>query len=154
MAYAHLTRAQRLTKKTAPRLAGVLLCLIFAACSAGSPPPTEMNQPENPLPSCPNSPNCVRQTHLFDFPADTLFARAQATLETLGPSSLSATPETRRLDAVFTVFLFKDDMALAVEPHEEGAALHIRSASRVGYSDFGVNQRRVKRFFIELERSP
>ena len=140
--------------KTAPRLAGVLLCLIFAACSTGSPPPTEMNQPlpENPLPSCPNSPNCVRQTRLFDFPADTLFTRAQAALETLDPSSLSTTPETRRLDAVFTVFLFKDDLALAVERHEEGAALHIRSASRVGYSDFGVNRRRVKRFFAELER--
>ena len=136
--------------KTAPRLAGVLLCLIFAACA--TPPPTEMNQPENPLPSCPSSPNCVRQTRLFDLPADTLFARAQATLETLGPSSLSATPETRRLDAVFTVFLFKDDLALAVEPHEDTAALHIRSASRVGYSDFGVNRRRVKRFFAELER--
>ena len=138
--------------KTAPRLAGVLLCLMVAACATGSPPPTEMNQPENPLPSCPSSPNCVRQTRLFDLPADTLFARAQAALETLDPSSLSATPETRRLDAVFTVFLFKDDLALVVERHEDAAALHIRSASRVGYSDFGVNQRRVKRFFAELER--
>ncbi len=62
------------------------------------------------------------------------------------------TPETRRIDAVFTVFLFKDDVALAIEPHEEGAALHIRSASRVGYRDFGVNRRRVKRFFAELEK--
>ncbi len=138
--------------KTTPRLAGVLLCLIFAACATGSPPPTEMNQPENPLPTCPSSPNCVRQTRLFGLPPDTLFARAQTALDALRASTVSVTPETRRIDAVFTVFLFKDDLALAVEPHEEGAALHIRSASRVGYSDFGVNRRRVKRFFAELEK--
>ena len=139
--------------KTPPRLAGVLLCLIFAACSTESPP-AEMNQrlPENSLPPCPKSPNCVRQTRRFDLPADTLFAQAQAALETLDPASLSATPETRRLDAVFTVVVFKDDVALTVKPHENGTALHIRSASRVGYRDFGVNQRRVNRFFAELEK--
>ena len=61
-------------------------------------------------------------------------------------------PESRRLDAVFTVFLFKDDVALRIEPHDDGAALHIRSASRTGYSDLGVNKRRVKKFFAELEK--
>ena len=113
-----------------------------------------MNQrlPENPLPPCPTSPNCVRQTRLFDRPADALFVQAQAALEALGASTVSAMPETRRLDAVFTVFLFKDDVALFVESHEEGAALHLRSASRVGYSDLGVNKRRVKRFFETLEK--
>ena len=140
--------------KIAPRLAGVLLCLLIAACSTGSPPSTEMPSflPENPLPACPDSPNCVRETRLFDLPADTLFARAQAALEALDPSSLSATPETRRLDAVLAVFLFKDDVAAVVEPHEDAAVLHIRSASRVGYSDFGVNKRRVEKFFAALEK--
>ena len=141
---------------TPPRLAGVLLCLLLAACATESSSPIKMNPPlpENPLPSCPGSPNCIRQTRLFDLPADTLFARAQAALDALSASTLSVTPETRRIDAVFTVFLFKDDLALTVEPHEEGTALHIRSASRKGYSDFGVNRRRVKRFFAELEPNP
>ncbi len=139
-----------------PGLASVLLCLLLAACATESSSPTKMNPPlpENPLPSCPGSPNCIRQTRLFDLPADTLFARAQAALHALSASTLSVTPETHRIDAIFTVFLFKDDLALAVEPHEEGAALHIRSASRVGYTDLGVNRRRVKRFFAELERGP
>ena len=142
--------------KTAPGLAGVLLCLLLAACATESSSPTKMNPPlpENPLPSCPGSPNCIRQTRLFGLPPDTLFARAQTALDALRASTLSVTPETRRIDAVFTVFLFKDDVALIVEPHEDAAALHIRSASRVGYSDFGVNRRRVKRFFAELERGP
>ena len=40
----------------------------------------------------------------------------------------------------------------AGEIHINGKPLHIRSASRVGYSDFGVNKRRVKKFFAELEK--
>ena len=108
--------------------------------------------PDNPLPPCPASPNCVRQTRRFDLPAEALFDRAQEALEALGPSDLKASPETHRLDAVFTVFIFKDDVALHLEPHETGSVLHIRSASRTGYSDLGVNRRRVKRFFRALEK--
>ena len=112
------------------------------------PPPL----PDNPLPPCPASPNCVRQTRRFDLPAETLFDRAREALEALGPSALKASPETRRLDAVFTVFVFKDDVALRLEPDAAGAILHIRSASRLGYRDFGVNQRRVVQFFQALEK--
>ena len=108
--------------------------------------------PDNPLPPCPTSPNCLRQTYQFDLPADTLFDRAQQALETLGPSTLKTDAESRRLDAVFTVFVFKDDVALYIEPHDDGAIVHIRSASRTGYSDLGVNRRRVKRFLKILEK--
>ena len=108
--------------------------------------------PDNPLPPCPASPNCVRLSRHFDLPAETLFDRAQKALEALGPSELKAAPKKRRLDAVFTVFVFKDDVALCLEPHETGSVLHIRSASRTGYSDLGVNQRRVEGFFRTLEK--
>ena len=107
--------------------------------------------PENPLPPCPGSPNCVRQTRAFALPADTLFDQAQQALKAIGPSTVNADPETRHLDAVFTVVFFKDDVALRIEPHQDGAVLHIRSASRVGYSALGVNRRRVARFFRRLE---
>ena len=106
--------------------------------------------PDNPLPPCPASPNCVRQTRRFDLPAEALFDRAQEALDALNPSALKTTPETHRLDAVFTVFVFKDDVALCIESHEAGAVLHIRSASRTGYSDLGVNRRRVEQFFRAL----
>lgn len=138
--------------KTALFGAGVVLCVLVMACSPGSPPSTGIDQavPENPLPPCPGSPNCVRETHLFDAPPEALFARAKAALERLDPTSVSAHPETRRIEAVFTVFFFKDDVALVVTPHSTGAALHIRSASRVGKHDLGVNQRRVNRFLKAL----
>lgn len=109
--------------------------------------------PENPLVPCPDTPNCVRETRLFDFPADTLFARARTTLDAIGAATVQAHPEGRRLEAVFKVFFFKDDVTLAVEPHDGGSALHIRSASRVGQSDLGVNRRRVNRFFETLDEA-
>ena len=137
------------------RCVGALLCLSLASCSPETPPAAVMasSLPENPLPPCPASPNCVRQTRAFALPADTLFDRARQALEAIGPSTLEASPDTRHIEAVFTVVFFKDDVALRIEPYQDGTVLHIRSASRVGYSDLGVNRRRVARFFRRLEKS-
>ncbi len=122
----------------------------LAACSPDAPPPVPVapHLPASPLPPCPASPNCVHETRLFDAPPDTLFQQARAALQSLGALQVEA--DARRLDAVFKVFFFKDDVALAVAPHDGSAVLHIRSASRVGHQDFGVNRRRVARFFEAL----
>lgn len=108
--------------------------------------------PDNPLPPCPESPNCERVSQYYEVPDDTLFAAAQASLDELGPSELTVDPGPLRAHAVYRVALvFDDDVHLAVEPHADGSVLHIRSASRVGYSDLGVNQRRVERFLEALD---
>ena len=105
----------------------------------------------NPLPLCPDKPNCVRESHVFvDAQPDELFEHARDALISLDPAEIDTTG-ARRLEAVFTVFLFKDDVQLAVTEHDEGSALHIRSASRVGGHDLGVNRRRVNRFLKALE---
>lgn len=101
--------------------------------------------PPNPLPECPNSPNCVRVTWVFDLAPDALFKRAAAAIRNAGASSMDVDQTERRIDAVFDVFVFKDDVAAEVEAFGDGAAMHLRSASRVGYSDLGVNGRRVRR---------
>ncbi len=49
------------------------------------------------------------------------------------------------------VFRFVDDLAFLLVPDEQ--LIQVRSASRTGYSDFGVNRRRVERIrheFMEL----
>jgi uncharacterized protein (DUF1499 family) len=107
---------------------------------------------ESPLPPCPDTPNCEHVTRRFGTPPDALFSAAQSAIDAMGPSSLNVDASRRRLEAVFTVVLiFKDDVDLAVEPHDDGSVLHIRSASRVGVEDFGVNRRRVERFFDALD---
>lgn len=125
--------------------------LLLASAPDLTPPPSMASDlPDNPLPPCPDSPNCVRTTRLYEVPQDTLLDRAQNALHDMGASTVEADATDRRVHAVFRVFIFKDDVHLAVAPHETGSALHIRSASRVGYSDLGVNARRVDRLLETL----
>lgn len=120
-----------------------LLCLLLLVAASS----------DSPLPPCPSSPNCVRTARTLDAPPDTAFAAAQRALDALGPVVLESTPESHRAHAVYRVALvFKDDVDLVVEPSDGGSTVHVRSASRVGYSDLGVNKRRVQRFFRTLAR--
>jgi uncharacterized protein (DUF1499 family) len=54
------------------------------------------------------------------------------------------TVEERYAHAVYRTPLlrFRDDLELRLD--EAGAVIHVRSASRVGYSDMGANRRRVE----------
>jgi uncharacterized protein (DUF1499 family) len=45
-------------------------------------------------------------------------------------------------EAVSRLFRFIDDVAFYAD--EESGLIHMRSASRVGYSDFGVNRKRLE----------
>lgn len=129
------------------------LCAVFFLTLFLAPTvSTAQSLPDSPLAACPDSPNCERVSRGYDVAPDTLFDAAQKALDDLGPSSVEVQPDTQRVHAVYRVALiFKDDVHLAVGPHESGSVLHIRSASRVGYSDLGVNADRVERFFEALE---
>lgn len=109
--------------------------------------------PENPLPACPGTPNCLRESRFFSVAPDTLFALAQETLQKIGASEITPLLEERTLAAVCPIFIYKDDVHIAIAPHGDGTILHIRSASREGTWDLGVNGRRVRRFFRTLNNS-
>lgn len=104
----------------------------------------------NPLPPCPGTANCERQSHVFDADAATLFGAVQEVLAVMNPVHVTVDAERRQVDAVFRVIFFKDDLALRVEPRGTASTLHIRSASRTGRYDFGVNRRRIERFMDTL----
>jgi len=63
-------------------------------------------------------------------------------------------PAQGRLEATETsaLFRFKDDIVLRVRPTENGTGsiIDMRSVSRVGQSDLGVNAKRVKAFLADL----
>ncbi len=63
--------------------------------------------------------------------------------------------EKMHLEAVATTKLlhFKDDIAIDVRPSSDGSVVHMRSRSRVGKSDLGANERRIKNFFDNLSTS-
>ena len=63
-------------------------------------------------------------------------------------------PEEGRFEATETsaFFQFKDDVVLRVRPSETGerSIVDMRSVSRVGISDLGMNAKRVRAFLADL----
>lgn len=64
-------------------------------------------------------------------------------------------PDEGRLEAVDTVslFRFKDDIVVRVQPGPGGltSQIDVRSVSRVGRSDLGVNARRIRSFLGDMQ---
>lgn len=73
------------------------------------------------------------------------FAEVRAALRKMGIEIVAEHPEQGVIEATATTFWFgfKDDIAVRVRPHPEGALVDVRSVSRVGVSDVGVNAERI-----------
>ena len=102
------------------------------------------------------------ETPVFEVPPPRLLAAAEQACNALGWRVLSVEPEAASLEAVVTssLFRFKDDVSLKAVAHgEQGSALHVRSASRVGKGDLAANTRhildlvkQVRRALLETQR--
>jgi uncharacterized protein (DUF1499 family) len=113
------------------------------------------------LPPCPQSPNCVSsqagdETHRvepigFEGDADEAWARVRRIIEQM-PRSHVVKRSDRYLHVEFRTAIagFVDDVELLLDP--QAGVIHIRSASRAGYSDLGVNRRRVERIRTSFGR--
>jgi hypothetical protein len=86
-------------------------------------------------------------------PPATLFAQADMVARDAGWEIVAVEPQQGRIEATATsrLFGFKDDIVIRITPHEGGSQLDIRSMSRVGRSDVGVNARRIRRFLQRLK---
>ena len=102
---------------------------------------------------CPKSPNCVSslardpghrlEPLLHDAEDSDALARLRRIIEAMPRTKIvQATPEYLRAEFKSSIFGFVDDLELVVG--EVPGVIHVRSASRVGYWDFGVNRRRVE----------
>jgi len=62
-------------------------------------------------------------------------------------------PDEGRLEAIATSdwFGFRDDIVVRIRPEGAGSRVDIRSKSRVGESDLGVNARRIREFITRLK---
>lgn len=106
---------------------------------------------DSPLADCPETPNCVHEVYAYDtLPSELADATEQA-LRSLSPLSLErGTIDTHEMRAVYRAGFFKDDVDISIVYNDSGSLLYIRSASRVGHSDLGVNKRRVRRIMKAL----
>jgi uncharacterized protein (DUF1499 family) len=67
----------------------------------------------------------------------------QVTSEDPGAGRIGACATTPRMK-------FVDDVEITVEPSGAGSRIHVRSASRVGLTDFGTNARRIRAYLARL----
>jgi hypothetical protein len=84
----------------------------------------------------------------------TVIAKAERLAEARGWDVAVSLPDEGRLEATETsaLFRFRDDIVLRVKPTDtgEGSIVDMRSVSRVGVSDLGVNAKRVRSFLADL----
>ncbi|REL29071.1 DUF1499 domain-containing protein [Rhodohalobacter sp. SW132] len=114
----------------------------------------ELQPGNNPLPACPDSPNCVRISKKISSDPSSLFDILPQILGEMGAEKIDQASQTLQTDAVFRipVFGFRDDFNVRIEAHKNGdSVLHISSRSRVGRGDLGVNRRRVNTFINSLD---
>lgn len=132
-------------------LPGFLLVLLALAPSAMAQTASPELLSNSPFDSCESSLNCVHLAYVFDIPPSSL---ASATLKALQENKHldSLTEGTNRFDAVFNAWQYKDDVQIAIELDDEGSVLFIRSESREGTYDLGVNKRRVKGIINAIEK--
>jgi hypothetical protein len=87
-------------------------------------------------------------------PVASVVAKAERLAKARGWDVAISLPEEGRLEATETsaFFQFKDDVILRVRPSDTGAGsiVDMRSVSRVGQSDLGMNAKRVRSFLADL----
>lgn len=76
------------------------------------------------------------------------FARTLATAHQLNWQIVGQDPVQGRIEAVDQTMLFgfRDDIVIRILPTPGGSRIDVRSASRVGVSDLGVNAKRIRSF--------
>ena len=103
---------------------------------------------------CPSTPNCVssidkdRQHFIeslhFSGPAADAQHRLLEILFSLKRTRVVSSKENYlRAESVSAIMRFVDDLEFFIDINEN--VIHVKSASRVGYSDLGVNRRRVEK---------
>jgi uncharacterized protein (DUF1499 family) len=130
----------------------VLLGSLLSACSGTRP--TGLGVRDGMVAPCPNKPNCVSSQSAdqaravaplsYRSTGDNSIAELKKVLGSMrGASIVEETPVYLHVEFRSALFRFVDDVEFVLD---DGAKLiHVRSASRIGYSDLGVNRRRVEK---------
>lgn len=135
---------------------------LLAACIGERP--HNLGVRDNRLSACPSTPNCVSsqtsdERHLiaplaFNGDPDTAFARLKRVLSQRNDTAvIEESPGYLRVELRTTFFV--DDGEFLLD--RAGRVIHVRSASRLGYSDLGKNRSRmetIRREFYPLEVKP
>lgn len=137
-----------------------MLGLLLSACQSPASDTTLSNNDHRLLAPCPSEPHCVSSlaTDKDHYVAPLPSAGSRAASLAMLKSILDGLPRVdyntvgpARIHARFTslIFRFVDDVTFYV--HQDGK-VDVRSSSRIGYYDFGVNRRRVEDLRRRMEK--
>ncbi|PVV07409.1 MAG: hypothetical protein B6D77_13885 [gamma proteobacterium symbiont of Ctena orbiculata] len=143
------------------RLPVVLVILTILTGCSGTMPKLGVNNGR--LMQCPDTPNCVSsqaedEQHYIQ-PIQFMGTQQEAQsallkmLETWKRTKIIvAQEEYIRAEFASMIFRFVDDVEFYLSSIKaDETVIHVRSASRVGYSDFGVNRKRIERIRSKLK---
>jgi uncharacterized protein (DUF1499 family) len=132
-------------------IAAIVIVMPLFSCAGTRP--TNLGVKASRLASCPSSPNCVSSddadtSHRIPafqlaLPAADAWRTVRSTIENQPRNRIIAeTDDYLRAECSSTFFGFVDDLELHLRPSQNLIA--VRSAARLGHSDFGVNRKRVE----------
>lgn len=101
-----------------------------------------------PFAPCPDLSNCTCHAVQFNKEASELFEITLSAMGLISPYKMDADSHSLQIDVVFRIPVlgFKDDVKIIIKPEDNGdCILYIKSSSRIGESDLGVNRRRIQR---------
>ena len=92
------------------------------------------------------------QTIVMTVPADQAFEKAETAARAMGWEIVAAVPAEGRIEATATTkwIGFKDDVVIRIVGDDTATRVDIRSKSRVGKGDAGMNARRIRAFRDKL----
>ena len=134
-------------------LAAIFLTLLLAGISCTGNGPENLGVIGSRLAPCPSSPNCVSSDeeeadqHVKPFlingpQAPAWKAAMEVVFELPRTLIVKETPSYLHAECRSALFGFIDDLELSLRTAE--GIIAVRSASRAGYSDLGVNRRRIE----------
>ncbi len=145
------------TRRGVGRLPVVVACVALGVGVSSS----QVVMPQPRMSSCPASPNCVSseaeaddELHRIDpfevgIDAADVWSRVRAGVEAIPRTRIvAATDDRLHAECRSLIFGFVDDLELVWRPAT--GRIDVRSASRTGHWDLGVNRRRVERLRARL----
>ncbi|MEA1923949.1 MAG: DUF1499 domain-containing protein [Pseudomonadota bacterium] len=134
-------------------IGAMLLLVTMPLLSCTDNTPANLGISDSELTPCPKSPNCVSSDardskhnipplQLIVPPSEAFQVARELVLKLPRTRIVNETTDYLHAECRSALFGFVDDLELHLRPAE--GIIAIRSAARLGYSDFGVNRRRVE----------
>lgn len=124
--------------------------------------PNDLGASGGRLKPCPDTPNCVHsqgegarrvEPLAYDDTADRALDRLKHVLSAIARMVIvEERSDYLRLEASSRVFGFVDDVEFLLDPNAR--LIHVRSASRLGYSDLGANRQRIEAIRAAFAAAP